>query len=88
MFARTMRAICGVYMKPMEKMMAGTELPKISTRTAASAMPGTDMMMSSTRMITSEMLLRATAAIAPTIEPHTNANSVAPKPITSEYCPP
>ena len=84
MFARTIRAICGVYMKPMEKMMAGTELPRISTRTAARAMPGTDMMMSRTRMMTSETLLRATAAMAPTIEPKNRANRVAPKPITKE----
>ena len=84
MLARTMRAICGVYMKPMEKMMAGTELPRIKTRTAARAMPGTDMMMSSRRMMTSDTALRETAATAPTLEPHTSANRVAPKPMTSE----
>ena len=59
-------------------------MPKINTRTAARAMPGTDMMMSSRRMMTSEMLLRATAAMAPMIEPKNNANRVAPKPMTSE----
>mgnify|MGYP007091922289 CR=1 FL=1 len=79
-----MRAICGVYMKPMEKMIAGTELPRISTRTAASAIPGTDMMMSRMRMMTSETPLRATAAMAPTMEPHTSANRVAPKPMIRE----
>ena len=60
----------------------------MSTRMAASAMPGIDMMTSSTRMMTSETALRATAATAPMIEPRTSANSVAPKPITSEYWPP
>ena len=83
-----MRAICGVYMKPIEKMMAGTELPRMRTRMAARAMPGMDMMTSRTRMMTSETALRATAATAPMTEPRTSANAVAPKPITSEYWPP
>ena len=84
MLARTMRAIWGVYMKPMEKMIAGTELPRMSTSTAARAMPGTDMIMSRRRMMTSETALRDTAARAPMTEPHTSANRVAPKPMTSE----
>ena len=88
MLARTMRAICGVYMKPMAKMMAGRLLPRMVTKTAARAMPGTDMMMSSTRMMTSDTALRETAAMAPTIEPHTSAMAVAPKPMSSEYWPP
>ena len=54
------------------------------TKTAARAMPGTDMMMSSRRMMTSDTALRETAATAPTMEPHTRANKVAPKPMTSE----
>ena len=83
-----MRAICGVYMKPMEKMMAGTELPRMVTSTAARAMPGTDMMMSRMRMMTSETALRETAARAPTMEPSTRAKSTEPKPMTSEMRPP
>ena len=85
MFARTIRAICGVYIKPMAKMIEGTLLPRIETKTAASAMPGNDMMMSSTRMMTSETAFLETAAIAPIIEPHSSAIPVAPKPMTSEY---
>ena len=88
MFARTMRAICGMYMKPIEKMMAGTDLPRMVTRTAARAMPGTDMMMSRMRMMTSETHLRVTAARAPTMEPVTSAKRTAPKPMTSEMRPP
>ena len=42
------------------------------------------MMMSQMRMITSETHLRDTAAMAPTMEPATRANAVAPKPMTSE----
>ena len=88
MFARTRRAICGMYMKPIEKMIAGTDLPRMVTRTAARAMPGTDMMMSRMRMMTSDTHLRETAATAPMMEPVTSANSVAPKPMTSEMRPP
>ena len=83
-----MRAICGMYMKPMAKMMAGTDLPRMVTSTAASAMPGTDMITSRTRMMTSDTHLRVTAARAPTTEPVTSAKSVAPKPMTSEILPP
>ena len=83
-----MRAICGMYMKPIEKMMAGTDLPRMVTRTAAKAMPGTDMITSRTRMMTSETHLRVTAASAPTMEPVTRANSTEPKPMTSEILPP
>ena len=84
MLARTMRAICGVYMKPIAKMIEPTELPRIVTNTAASAMPGMDMMMSRMRMTTSDTHLRLTAATAPTIVPSTSAMSVAPKPMISE----
>ncbi len=84
MLARTMRAIWGVYMKPMEKMIEPMLLPRMDTNTAASAMPGKDMMMSRTRMITSDTHLRETAAMAPMTEPQTSAMRVAPKPMTSE----
>ena len=84
MLARTIRAICGVYMKPMAKMIEGTELPRIVTKTAASAMPGMDMIMSRMRMTTSETALRLTAAMAPMTEPQTSAMAVAPKPMISE----
>ena len=84
MLARTMRAICGVYMKPIEKMIDGTELPRMVTKTAARAMPGTDMMTSRMRMMVSETALRETAARAPRMEPSTSAMNVAPKPMTSE----
>ena len=84
MLARTIRAICGVYIKPIAKMIDGTELPKMETNTAARAMPGMDMMMSRIRMIVSETALRETAARAPTTEPQTRAMAVAPKPMISE----
>ena len=84
MLARTIRAICGVYIKPMAKMIDGTELPRMETKTAARAIPGMDMMMSRIRMIASEIDLRETAARAPTTEPQTRAMAVAPKPIISE----
>ena len=84
MLARTIRAICGVYIKPMAKIIDGTELPRMETKTAARAMPGMDMMMSRIRMIVSETALRETAARAPTMEPQTRAMAVAPKPMISE----
>ena len=73
-----------MYKKPMAKISDGMDAPKDSTNVAARAMPGNDMMMSQMRMMTSETHLRETAAIAPTIEPATRANAVAPRPITSE----
>ena len=65
-------------------MMTGRVLPNTETNTAASAMPGKDMMMSMQRMITSEIHLRETAASAPKIAPKKSAKAVAAKPITSE----
>ena len=56
----------------------------METKTAASAIPGNDMMMSSTRMMHSDMDFLLTAAIEPMIEPHTSAIAVAPKPMMSE----
>ena len=82
--ARTMRAICGMYKKPIAKMSEGTELPNTSTNVAASAIPGKDMMTSRMRMMTSDTHLRATAATAPMMEPHTRAKAVAPRPMISE----
>ena len=47
-------------------------------------MPGKDMMTSRMRMMTSDTHLRATAAMAPMMEPHTSAKAVAPRPMMSE----
>ena len=79
-----MRAIWGMYRKPMAKISVASELPNAMTNVAAKAMPGNDMMTSSTRMMTSLTHLRDTAAIAPMIEPHTSAKPVAPMPMMSE----
>ena len=73
-----------MYKKPMAKMRVGSELPNTTTKVAARAMPGNDMMTSRTRMMTSETPLRATAAMEPIIEPQTKAKAVAPRPITRE----
>ena len=85
MFARTMRAICGTYRMPMAAMMPNMDWPRIETNTAARAMPGTDMNTSMTRMMISEIHVRATAAIAPMSAPSTKANRMDSRPMTSEY---
>ena len=48
-------------------------------------MPGTDMNTSMTRMMISEIHVRATAAIAPMSAPSTKANRMDSRPMTSEY---
>ena len=73
-----------MYKKPIAKISEGMDAPKDSTNVAARAMPGKDITMSQMRMMTSETHLRDTAAIAPTMEPATSANAVAPRPITNE----
>ena len=62
----------------------GVELPNTATNTAASAIPGKDMMMSMIRMRTSETALFAVAAIEPRIAAATSATAVAPIPMTRE----
>ena len=74
-----------MYRKPIAKMSEGIDAPKERTNVAARAMPGKDMTMSQMRMMTSETHFRDTAAIAPTMDPTTSANAVAPRPIVSEY---
>ena len=69
---------------PIEMMMPIIDWPRIATNTAASAMPGIDMMMSMSRMMISEIHVRLTAAIAPMIEPRINANAMDERPMTSE----
>ena len=64
-------------------MIEGTELPRIDTNTAASAIPEIDMMMSRSRITTSDTAFLLTAAMAPMIELLTSAMSVAPKPMIS-----
>ena len=68
----------------MAKTSTGRELPKTATNTAAKAMPGKDMMMSSTRISTSETALPAVAAMDPNTEAATIAAAVAHRPITSD----
>ena len=82
--ARTRRAICGMYKKPIAKMSEGTELPNTTMKVAASAMPGKDMMMSRMRMMTLAMRGRTTAAIAPMMAPKTRAKPVTPRPMTTD----
>lgn len=73
-----------MYRKPMAKMSEGSELPNTTTNTAASAMPGNDMMTSMQRMMISDTHLRDTAAIDPKMEPATRAHAVAHRPMVSE----
>src|SRR5699024_9534197 len=82
--ARTTRANCGTYRKPIAKMITGSELPNTATNTAASAMPGKDMITSRMRISTSEASLAAVAAIEPITAATTRAPAVAARPITSE----
>ena len=65
-------------------MMPTIDWPRIETNTAASAMPGTDMNTSMTRMMSSEIHVRVTAASAPISEPTMSAKTIELRPMTSE----
>ena len=62
----------------------GSDLPNTATNTAASAMPGNDMITSMTRMRVSEIHFGAVAAIVPSTQATARATRVAPSPITRE----
>gem|GEM_PF-5930675 len=62
----------------------GSERPNTATKTAASAMPGKDMMMSNTRIKISAVHFLAVAAIEPSTRATNNAKPVAPKPMVRE----
>ena len=68
----------------MEKIRIGIELPNTAMNTAASAIPGKDMMMSSTRIRVSETQRELTAAMEPRTAAHASANSVAQMPMVRE----
>ena len=71
----------------MEMMMTGSIGKRVDiaeTSTAASAMPGKDMMTSRTRMRVSAIHLRDVAAMAPRTEATRRARPVAVRPTTSE----
>ena len=84
MLARTMRVSCGTYRNAIVSTSTGSDLPNTATKTAASAMPGNDMMTSMMRMRISAIHLGAVAAIVPSTQATARATSVAPRPITSE----
>src|SRR5690625_3905744 len=65
-------------------MITGSELQNTATNTAASAMPGKDMITSRMRISTSEASFAAVAAIEPITAATTRAPAVAARPITSE----
>ena len=69
---------------PIATMSEGIEAPMTMTTVAASAMPGKDMMTSMTRMMTSEIQVRVTAASAPMMAPKNRANAVDPRPMSRE----
>ena len=82
--ARTTRASCGTYRKPIAKISTGREVPNTATNTAARAMPGKDMITSSARIRNSEGSFAAVAAKEPRIIAASSAAPVANRPISSE----
>lgn len=68
----------------MMAMSTGRLLPNTATKTIASAMPGNDMITSSTRMMPSLTQRCAVAAMAPIVPPTMRARAVAPTPIASD----
>ena len=68
----------------MEMMIPIMDCPRIARHTAANAIPGIDITISIRRIISSDIQVRLTAAIAPIIEPITKAKITDDKPITSE----
>ena len=68
----------------MARMMTGNEVPKTATNTAASAMPGKDMITSRTRMRISDGQRAAVAAKEPSSDATTSAMPVAHRPMSSD----
>lgn len=62
----------------------GKDCENTATKTAANAIPGKLIMMSMIRMRISETTFPAVAAMDPRTDAITRANSVAPRPMTSE----
>src|SRR5699024_9977093 len=82
--ARTTRASCGTYRKPIANTSTGREVPNTATNTAARAVPGKDITTSSTRITTSERNFAPVAAIEPITAAASSAPAVAARPISSE----
>ena len=61
------------------------DCPRIVTNTVASAIPGTDIKISTTLMISSDIHGRVTAAAAPISAPTISAKSTDDRPMTREY---
>ena len=68
----------------MAPISTGVDDPHTATKTAARAMPGKLITMSSTRMSTSETTLPAVAATEPSTAAAASARAVAASPITSD----
>lgn len=71
-------------MEPMITGSIGARVDSASTSTAASAMAGNDITMSSVRMRTSEIHLRAVAATEPSTAATTSAMPVAERPTSMD----